>query len=130
VAHTPLIPRRALIVSGAFGPRLGARAVAHAIARGLVEGGAEEPAVAELGDVASLGATRAVILAPAELSLAHSAALELATRARQGGVPAYAITAHNHLSSFDARVLDLQLVLQARGARSLASAGRRIAEVL
>ena len=60
-------------------------------------------------------------------ALAGSVAFEIATRARQSGVPAYAVTGDNALGSFDARMLDLQLILQARGARGLATAGRRLA---
>jgi hypothetical protein len=56
-----------------------------------------------------------------------SAAFELATRARQAGVPAYAVAATSELSPFDARVLDLQVVLRAHDARSLRRAGERLA---
>ena len=63
--------------------------------------------------------------------LQDTPAFELATRARQGGVPSYAVTAENGLDSFQERILDLQLVLQAAAPRSLLAAGRTIAgEVL
>ena len=61
--------------------------------------------------------------------VAGSAAFEIATRARQAGVPAYAVTGENALGAFDARMLDLQLVLEARGPRGLAAAGRRLASL-
>jgi glycerate kinase len=143
-----LIPRRALLVSGAFSPRLPAEAVAAAVARGLLAGGAPQPDVAVLApdgaaEIASQLAqlafdartreARAVIIAVAALdlrSLERGAAFEIATRARQAGVPAYAIARESRLSSFDARVLDLQLVLLARGARALSAAGARLAGVL
>jgi hypothetical protein len=44
-------------------------------------------------------------------------------------VPTYAITAENALNAFDARILDLQLILEAAGTRALESAGRRLAAV-
>jgi glycerate kinase len=52
---------------------------------------------------------------------------EIATRARQGGVPCYAIAAHNALDPFEARILDLQVVLEAGGERGLSAAGRKLA---
>ncbi len=76
---------------------------------------------------------RAVVLAEwrlRESTLRGSVAFEVATRARQGGVPAYAVTAENALSPFDARILDLQAILEASSPRSLASAGRKLAQVL
>ena len=45
-------------------------------------------------------------------------------------MPAYAVTAEDALDAFDARILDLQLILQARGARTLAAAGRRLAQIV
>jgi hypothetical protein len=149
-----LIARHALLVSGAFSKQLGAEAVATALARGLRAGGAPPPDVAlferderdERDERAAIGqqlaqlrfdermlASRAVIIAVAALdpsALALGAAHEIATRARQAGVPAYAVTGENRLSSFDERVLDLQLVLHARTTRALASAGERLSEVL
>lgn len=143
-----LIPRRALLVCGDFSARLRAPAVAATLACGLREGGAPEPDVAllerddavqlaerlaELGFDQRMRAARAVVLAVAELdprSLARTAAFEVATRARQAGVPAYAVARTSRLGSFDARLLDLQLVLQARNAQALSAAGRRLGQVI
>jgi glycerate kinase len=78
-------------------------------------------------------AARAVILGAGRLderTLLGSATFELATRARQAGVPAYAVTGENALSLFDARILDLQVVLQARDERTLRRAGARLARLL
>ena len=142
-----LIPMRALVVSGAWSARLRADGVAGAIARGLRGGGAPEPDVALLdegdGGVAAelsrvgfderMRAARAVLIAVATLdphTIARGAAFEIASRARQAGVPAYAVARENRLSAFDARVLDLQLVLRARAERELEAAGRRLAAVL
>lgn len=143
------VPRRSLIASEPFGA-LAASAVAAAIARGLRDGGAQHPdelalpgpaadadelreLLAQLGFDERMRRARALILAVAELAertLAGSAAFELATRARQSGVPAYAITAHNRLDSFDARMLDLQLIIEGGSARELRAAARRLARSL
>ena len=45
-------------------------------------------------------------------------------------MPAYAVTAENGLSAFDARILDLQVILEASTPRALAAAGRRLAELV
>jgi len=147
-AFTP--PRQLLIAAGAFGPRLSAPAVVAAIARGIEAGGLPEPDLCPFSPVdeaaedvralldgidfdARMRRSRAVVIAAARLeerTLAGSLTFEIATRARQSGVPAYAITAENHLDSFDTRILDLQVILEARGARSLEAAGRRLAEVV
>ena len=144
------IPQRALIVSGPFGSRLDASQVVAAIGRGLQAGGRPEPdacplelAGEETEDVQGLleavdfdtrmRAARAVIVGAARLherTLAGSVTFEIATRARQGGVPAYAVTGENALDSFDARILDLQLILEARTTRALAAAGRKLAKVM
>jgi glycerate kinase len=76
---------------------------------------------------------RAVVLAEERLrerTLRGSVAFEIATRARQGGVPAYAVTGENALAPFDARILDLQVILEAKHKRGLTNAGRKLAGVL
>jgi hypothetical protein len=140
------IPQRVLVAGGAFGPDLPAPAVLAAIARGLRAGGAEEPDLCPLplsGDAralldaldfdARMRSARAVVVCAQRLeerALAGSVTFEIATRARQGGVPAYAITSENRLDPFDARILDLQLVLEAGSARALAAAGRKLATLV
>jgi hypothetical protein len=142
------IPTTPLIVTGAFGSGLPAERVAEALARGLQAGGLPAPdrcALAGAGDGATpaelarlaldvrMRSARALILGEwllDERTLAGSATFELATRARQTGLPCYAVTGENRLNSFDERMLDLQLVLTARGARELRAAGRRLASVL
>jgi hypothetical protein len=86
-----------------------------------------------LGFDARMRSARAVIVGARRLderTLAGSVTFEIATRARQGGVPAYAVTGENALNSFDARMLDLQLILEARTARALTAAGRKLAKVI
>jgi glycerate kinase len=95
---------------------------------------AELPALLDALDFdARMRASRAVILAEAHLredTLSGSAAFEIATRARQAGVPAYAVTGENRLNAFDARMFDLQAILEAASARSLQAAGRKLAELV
>jgi glycerate kinase len=139
-----VISRTLLIAARPFGGRLDAERVCAAIAEGLQGGGwqtdecpleqeAEGGAVALVRSPqldARMRAARAVVIAEPRLderTLAGTAAFELATRARQGGVPAYAVTGENELDSFDARILDLQTILLARTHRSLALAGRKLA---
>jgi glycerate kinase len=76
---------------------------------------------------------RAVVLAERRLeesTLRGSATFEIATRARQGGVPAYAVSGENALTPFDARILDLQVILEAHTRRTLVTAGTKLAHVL
>jgi glycerate kinase len=82
---------------------------------------------------ARMRAARAIVLGAARLdeaTLLGSATFEIATRARQSGVPAYAVAARNALSRFDARILDLQVILQARDTRALRRAGQKLAALV
>jgi glycerate 2-kinase len=146
VAAHPRVPTLPLVVSGAFGRGLSARAVAAALARGLRAGGVAEadlcPADAGAGEGewllgpafdARMRLARAVVLAEERLeerALRASLTFEVATRARQAGVPTYAVSARNRLGAFDARMLDLQLVLEASTAHALRAAGRELAGLL
>jgi hypothetical protein len=147
--RTVAIRRHALLACEPFSARLGAAAVAAALAAGLITGGAPEPDAVELPadaddrDAATLLerasfhsrmlASRAVVVAVpalAERTLAGSAAFEVATLARQNGVPCYAVATAVELDKFDLRILDLQLVLRAGGAAALRKAGERLAEIV
>jgi glycerate kinase len=148
--HVLGIPQHLLIACAPFGPRLSAATVARAIARGVQDGGLPEPDVCllpapgkdgedgeyvrrlldELGFDEHMRRAQAILVGAERLeerTLAGSVTFEIATRARQGGVPAYAITAHNALNAFDARILDLQLILEARSRAALVSAGLKLA---
>jgi glycerate 2-kinase len=148
-AGTAAIPRHALLACEPFSLRLGAAGVAAALGAGLTAAGAPEPDSVELptgaddrttaalleheGFHGRMRAARAVVIAVrslAEQTLAGSAAFEIATLARQSGVPCYAVAAKLELNEFDLRILDLQLVLRARGAGTLREAGERLAEVI
>lgn len=143
-----MIPRTLLIAARPFGERLPAARVAAAIAAGVRDGGwnaeelpidgaAESAAVRALADAsdfdARIRAARAVVIAEPRLhedTLAGSVAFEIATRARQAGVPAYAVTGEDCLDSFDARILDLQTIVVARTHRSLRTAGQKLARLV
>jgi glycerate 2-kinase len=148
-AGTAAIPRHVLLVCEPFNARLSAAQVAEAIAAGLRGAGTPTadalglPACSSAAETAALldaegfdarmHTARAVVLAVAALSeetLAGSAAFEVATRARQRGVPCYAIAAAAGLDRFDLRILDLQIVLEARSTSALRGAGERLATLL
>lgn len=132
------IPSTVLIVAQPFGPGLSSQAVGEAIASGLSEAGMPPPAVLPLDQEsadkltdAKLRAARALIVATPRLhdrTLVASVTFEIATRARQSGVPCYAVAKENALSPFDARMLDLQVVLQAGSKAALRRAGLRLAQ--
>jgi hypothetical protein len=143
------IPQHLLIASEPFGARMDAERVGQAIATGLhaagrpapdlcpIDAAREEPAelralLDALDFDTRMRSARAVVVACKRLeerALAGSFTFEIATRARQGGVPTYAVTTENALDAFDARMLDLQLILRAHTARGLAAAGRKLAEL-
>lgn len=150
-AMTIGVPRVALLAGGAISDRVDAEAALGALARGLVSAGAAppelwplEPALTrtpaatralldELAYDERMRAARAVILCERSLApetLDESTTFELATRARQAGVPAFAVTGENRLGSFEARILDLQAIEQARSVAALAAAGARLAAML
>ena len=78
-------------------------------------------------------AARAVITGEGKLdeqSLAGKAVSEVATRARQSGVPCHAVAGRVELDSFGARILDLQAIIEAGTRPALERAGRRLAELI
>jgi glycerate kinase len=145
-----VISKTVLVLSEDFSDNLTAEGVGAALARGLRSGltldcdlcplgaGACTPSHADrLLDEHDLNqrlrAARCLVIAVGHLdddTLAGSIAFEAATRARQGGVPAYAVTAHNRLDPFEARIVDLQVVLEAGTRRTLGAAGRKLAALV
>jgi glycerate kinase len=86
-----------------------------------------------LGFDARLRRARAVVVGEGRLdrgTLEGKAVFEIATRARQMGVPAHAVVGENALDRFDARIMDLQAILEAGDAAALSRAGRRLAAML
>lgn len=82
---------------------------------------------------ARMRAARAVIVGEGRLdrtSLQGKVAAELATRARQGGIPCAAVTGANALPAFEQRILDLQVVLEAGDLAALEAAGRELTELM
>jgi len=65
-----------------------------------------------------------------EQSLAGKAVAEVATRARQAGVPCFAVVGRAELDSFGARMLDLQAVLEAGTPAALRRAGGQLARLV
>ncbi|HEY3772651.1 MAG TPA: glycerate kinase [Solirubrobacteraceae bacterium] len=65
-----------------------------------------------------------------EQSLVGKLVSEVATRARQGGVPCHVVCGTRELDAMGARVLDLERVLEATNAEQLRAAGRRLAELI
>lgn len=146
-----MISETVLVLSGAFGERLDAERVAGAIARGLAAEGRVEcdlcPLDVDLGARAEgtsklldqvgfdrrMRAARAVVIVCAHLddrTLAGSIAFEAATRARQTGVPAYAVVGRAELDPFEARIVDLQVILEANTPPALSAAGRKLAALV
>ncbi len=78
-------------------------------------------------------AARAVVTGEGRLdqqSLAGKALSEVATRARQSGVPCHAIVGRRELDSFGIRILDLQAVLEAGTPGEIRAAARRLGGVI
>jgi glycerate kinase len=147
-----VISQTVLVLASPFGDALSAEGVARAIGRGLVAAGLPTPDLCPLDEDcygehpekvrarldaldfdARMRRSRAVVLAERRLqedTLRGSAAFEIATRARQGGVPAYAVTGEDALEPFDARILDLQVILRARDTRALVATGKKLAQLI
>ena len=97
-----------------------------------LEGGASF-VLSQLAFDARMLAARAVIVGEGRLdlgTLAGKAPGEIATRARQSGVPCFAAVGSRTLDAFGARILDLQAVLEAGDADALEVAGRRLATLV
>jgi glycerate 2-kinase len=87
----------------------------------------------EVGFDARMGAARAVITGEGRLdmqSLVGKVVSEVATRARQSGVPCHAIVGSRELDSMGARILDLDRVIEASTVKELEAAGTALADVL
>ncbi len=82
---------------------------------------------------ARMRAARAVVTGEGRLdgqSLVGKIVSEVATRARQAGVPCHAVVGSNALDRFDLRILDLQLVLEATTLPALEAAGAELGDAL
>jgi glycerate kinase len=82
---------------------------------------------------ARMRAARAVVTGEGSLdaqSLAGKAISEVATRARQAGVPCHAIVGRRELDCFGIRILDLQAVAEAETLRQIRAAAKRLGGLL
>lgn len=87
----------------------------------------------QLGFGARMRAARAVVVGERRLdrgTLEGRAAGEIATRARQAGVPCHAVVGENAIDRFDARILDLQGIEVAATLDEIETAGAALAEYL
>ncbi|HWE13626.1 MAG TPA: glycerate kinase [Solirubrobacteraceae bacterium] len=86
-----------------------------------------------VGFDARMRASRAVVTGEGKLdeqSLVGKVVSEVATRARQAGVPCHAVVGTRELDSMGARILDLDHVLEATTLVELEAAGRSLAELI
>jgi len=86
-----------------------------------------------LGFDARMRAARALVVGEGRLdatTLEGKIAGEIATRARQAGVPCHAIVGQNALDRFGARILDLQVILEAGTPQDLQQAGEQLGTLL
>lgn len=86
-----------------------------------------------LGFDARMRGARAVIAGEGRIdrqSLAGKVVSEVATRARQAGVPCYAVVGSSELDRFGQRILDLEAILKAGTHAELEQAGRQLAQLL
>ncbi len=151
-----MTPNTVLVASQSFGGGLDATRAVLAIGRGLRAANSElesdpcpldglpTPSRDLQGELrrsldaldfdARMRRSRAVVIAGERLDhetlLDGDAMFEIATRARQAGVPCYAIAGRDGLDRFEARILDLQVVLEASGERGLVAAGRKLAGIV
>jgi glycerate kinase len=124
----PLGGARALVLTGP-----GARDEPPALGTGVLAEPGARFVLEALGVDARMRAARAVIVGAGRLderALEGSILGELATRARQAGVPCHAITRDRALDAFAARILDLQRIAEADGAEGLEEAAASLAGVL
>lgn len=86
-----------------------------------------------LGFNERMAAARGVITGEGSLdrqTLLGKAVGEVATRARQAGVPCHAIVGHRGMTEFEARILDFETIAEAGDTRAIALAAERLAAVL
>jgi glycerate kinase len=87
----------------------------------------------ELGFDARMRAARAVVVGERRLdraTLEGRVTGEIATRARQAGVPCHAVVGEDAIDRFDARILDLQAILVASTVEEIEAAGAALAKHL
>jgi glycerate kinase len=86
-----------------------------------------------VGFDARMRAARCVVTGEGRLdaqSLVGKLVSEVATRARQGGVPCHVVCGRRELDAMGARVLDLERIVEATNVEQLRAAGRALAELI
>lgn len=86
-----------------------------------------------LGFSARMTAARAVITGEGSLdhqTLLGKAVGEVATRARQSGVPCHAIVGRREMTEFEARILDFESITEAQTTQAIAASAQRLTGVL
>jgi len=120
---------RGVAMSGAAGGLAGG--LWHKLGAALLAGA---PFVLDALDFdARMLASAAVVVGEGRLdftSLEGKIAAEIATRARQNGVPAHAVVGSCAIDRFDARILDLQEIREAGDERALADAAASLVAVI
>ncbi len=129
------IPTGILIVPDRFAGGFSAEAVGEALHAGLAASGL--PARVTTLDSPDYNAqmlgAHAVVTGMGHLgreSLVGTLLSEVATRARQAGVPCHAVVGSHALSLFELRILDLQLVLEATTLVEIEAAGAEIGSAM
>jgi glycerate kinase len=131
-SHTAIgVPTEVLVAPDGFVGAFSEQAVAEALRRGLAASGlpARVSSLADPGYDLQMRAARAVVTGTGRLdraSLVGTVLSEVATRARQAGVPCHAVVGSGELDLFDLRILDLQLVLEASTLAQIEAAGAEI----
>jgi len=130
-AFAATLPRdpRGVPLTGAAGGLAGGLWAAH---RAVLEPGAAF-VLATLDFDARMRAARAVVTGEGRLdrtTLEGKVAGEVATRARQSGVPCHAVCGQNALDPFDARILDLQRIVTGTTLAELETAAATLAPIL
>jgi glycerate kinase len=125
------VPTDVLIVPDGYADTFSAELVAEALQQGLAASGqpAQVSTLADPSYDSQMRAARAVITGMGRLdrlSLVGTVLSEVATRARQAGVPCHAVVGYSGLTLFDMRILDLQLVLEANTLGEIEAAGAEI----
>ncbi len=125
------IPTEVLVVPDDFDGSFSCEAVGEALRAGLAASGlpARVTRLDSDGYNARMLASHAVITGMGHLgreSLAGTLLSEVATRARQAGVPCHAVVGSHALDLFELRILDLQFVLEARTLSEIEAAGAQI----
>jgi glycerate kinase len=130
------VPTEVLVIADSFGGRFTAADVGEALVLGLAASGqparvsrSDEEGTAIAPPVNEIRAARAVITCTDRLnreSLVGSLLSEVATTARQAGVPCHAVVGSTELDLFDLRILDLQIVLETMTLAEIEAAGAEI----